>query len=500
MAETINELQGQRLYTSVRLTGLLVGLFLLIMPFVFPAPEGLSDAGWKVMGVTGLMAVWWVTGPVNITVTALVPLVAFPFLGVADFKAAAAPYSHPTVYLFFGGFLIARALQRWNLHKRIALLIASSVGTRPDMLILGFMIAVAFLSMWVSNTATAVMMLPVAASVISYISGPDGDANPANNRIGTAMMLGIAYAASIGGIGTLVGTPPNAFMAAFLSAEPYNYEISFVGWMALAVPLVIVMLPLCWFILTHIMFRECLSPELRKSGAEGRKAVREALKELGPMKTAEWRVGGVFLFVALAWMFRPLLSSLPGLEAINDSSIGVLGGLLMFLMPAGTLKDGLKVRLLSWEDAEKLPWGVLILFGGGLSMAALISQTGASDWIGSGLSSFETMPLLLMTLCITGTILLLTELTSNVTTTAALLPIIAALGTSAGIDPILLAVPAALAASCAFMLPVATPPNAVVFASGYITIPQMIKAGVLVNLVAIGVITLAAYFYLPVFF
>lgn len=497
MAQQFTELEGQRLYTSVRISGLVIGLLLLAMTFIMPAPSGLTPAGWKVVGVTLLMASWWMTGPVHVTVTALIPMIAFPLLGIMTIKEAAAPFANPLVFLFFGGFLIARALQRWDLHKRIALIIASSVGTRPDMLILGFMVAVAFLSMWVSNTATAVMMLPVAASVIGYISIND---KIGENQIGTAMMLGIAYAASIGGVGTLVGTPPNAFMAAFLRAEPYNLEISFSGWMMVAVPIVIVMLPLCWFVLTHIMFRDCIAPEHRQDGKKGREIVRQALKDLGPVKTAEWRVGTIFLLVAAAWIFRPILSDIPGLEKLNDTTIGILGGMLMFLMPAGTPKDGMNVRLLSWAEAEKLPWGVLLLFGGGLSMAAAISANGVSGWIGDGLAIFKNLPLPVLVLVIAGSILLLTELTSNTTTTAALLPIIAAMAAVAGQDVLGLAAPAALAASCAFMLPVATPPNAVVFASGYVTIPQMIRAGVVVNIIAILCITAASLWLLPIVF
>ena len=491
MDQKITELEGAKIYTPIRIAGLILGFACLVMPHVLPPPSGLSNAGWNVVGVALLMAIWWVTGPIHITATALIPLVAFPVLGIANIKDAASGFAHPLVFLFMGGFFIARALQRWNLHKRIALNIASRWGTRPDMLILGFMIAVAFLSMWVSNTATAVMMLPVAASVIAYI-GKGDDLHKEQDGVGTAMMLAIAYAASIGGIGTLIGTPPNAFMAAFLSSE-YEIDISFVGWMLLAVPIVMIMLPATWFVLTHILYPECK----KESDKNGRSIIQEALKDLGRPKMAEKRVGLIFFLAASLWMCRPLLNKVEIFANLNDTSIGIFCGLLLFLLPSGNSGAEKDQRLLSWQDAEKLPWGVLVLFGGGLSLAAAIGSTDVASWIGAGLSSMADIPLFMLIFVICTTILLLTELTSNVTTTAAFLPIVASIAVASGIPPLLLAAPAALAASCAFMLPVATPPNAVVFASGYISVSQMIKAGIFINLIAIIVITLASRFMLP---
>lgn len=490
----ITELDGAKIYTPIRIAGLIIGLVCLVMPHILPPPAGLSVAGWNVVGVALLMAIWWVTGPIHITATALIPLVAFPVLDIANIKDAASGFAHPLVFLFMGGFFIARALQRWNLHKRIALTIASHVGTRPDMLILGFMVAVAFLSMWVSNTATTVMMLPVAASVIAYI-GKGDDLQKDRDGVGTAMMLAIAYAASIGGIGTLIGTPPNAFMAAFLSSE-YNIDISFVGWMMLAMPIVFIMLPATWFVLTHILYPECT----QKSEKSGRSVIQDALKTLGAIQMAEKRVGIIFLLAASLWIFRPLLNEIAFLNQLNDTSIGIFCGLLLFLLPSGNPGAEKDQRLLSWQDAEKLPWGVLVLFGGGLSLAAAIGSTDVASWIGAGLSSMADIPLFLLIFVICTTILLLTELTSNVTTTAAFLPIVASIAVVSGIPPLLLAVPAALAASCAFMLPVATPPNAVVFASGYISVSQMIKAGIFINLIAIIIITLASRYLLPIVF
>jgi len=498
MARAISELEGAKIYTPIRLTGLVLGLLLFAIPHFVAPPAGLSPEGWKVVGAALLMAVWWVTGPVHVSATALIPLVAFPLMGILDMKAAAAGFAHPLVFLFLAGFLIAQALQRWKLHRRIALTIAASVGTRPDMLILGFMVAVAFLSMWVSNTATAVMMLPVAMSVIAYIG--TGAKDKEQDGVGTAMMIGIAYAASIGGIGTLVGTPPNAFMAAFLSKE-HGIEISFSNWMLFAVPIVVVFLPIVWFVLTRFLHPECVQVKDKKAGKKGHEVVVAELQKLGPMQNAEKRVGLVFLAVALLWIFRPLIKdNIEFLSFINDTSIGIFCGLLLFLLPSGNPGAEKDQRLLSWKEAEKLPWGVLILFGGGLSLAAAISSTDVASWIGGGLGMFTGLSLIVLIAIVAVTIILLTELTSNTATTAAFLPIVSSVAVSAGIAPLALAAPAALAASCAFMLPVATPPNAAVFGSGYINVGQMVRAGIFMNLIGLVLIVLASRYILPLIF
>ncbi len=492
------EAPDEPLYTPVKLAGLAGGALVLLVCLVTSPPEGLSAQGWAVLGVAGLMAIWWASEALPVPATALVPLAAFPLLDLRSFGAASAPYADPLVFLFLGGFLLARGLQRWTLHRRVALAIASNVGTRPDALVLGFMLATAFLSMWVSNTATAVMMVPIAASVIA-VTGIGAEGSATRRDFGIAMMLGIAYAASIGGAGTLIGTPPNAFLAGYMGRE-LGVEVSFASWALVAMPVVAVLLPLAWLLLTRVICPACQGAEAQASGARGRDLVREALAAMGPLRTAEGRMAMIFIVVALAWVTRPLLVQLPGLGALTDSGIGMIGGLLLFILPAGKGVGERGQALLSWEEAVKLPWGVLLLFGGGLSLAGAIGGTDLADWFGDGLRRFEEWPLLLFVLIVTALVVFLTELTSNTATTATFLPILAALAVATGYAPMTLAVPAALAASCAFMLPVATPPNAVVFSSGYVTIAQMVRAGIVMNIVAIAVITVAAYWLVPLVF
>ncbi len=489
---------GRPLYTPVKAVGLVTGLGMMIATWIVPEPEGLSPAGWCVVGVGLLMAIWWASEAIPISATALVPLIALPMLDIVPVREAAAAYANPLVFLFLGGFIIGRALQRWDLHRRIALTIAAAVGTRPDRLILGFMLATAFLSMWVSNTATAVMMVPIAASVIAVVQ-PGDPRSPQAIHFGAAMMLGVAYAASIGGAGTLIGTPPNAFLAAFM-LQTYDFEVTFASWALFAMPVVAVLLPVTWLVLTRVVYPES---RVRADGAvpgEGRGVIRDALASMGPLTTAEARVGIVFAAVAIAWIIRPWLAQIPGLGGLSDPVIGMLGALALFLLPAGKGEREAGRPLLTWEDAERLPWGVLVLFGGGLSLAGAIGATDLADWLGEGLRTFEALPLILFIAVVTLMIIMLTELTSNVATTAAFLPVVTALAVATGNAPLDLGAPAALAASCAFMLPVATPPNAVVFSSGHVTIQQMIRAGIVMNIIAASVIVLAGTLLVPLVF
>lgn len=467
-----------------RRAGLPLGPALFLLLLLLPAPAGMEPAAWRTAAVGVLMAVWWVSEALPIPATALLPLVAFPLLGVAPIGDAAAPYANPIIYLFLGGFLLAGAMQRSGLHRRIALTVVAAVGTGPRRLVLGFMLATAFLSMWVSNTATTVMMLPIGVSVIT-LTGTAASDDASAASFATALMLAIAYGASIGGLGTLIGTPPNAFMAGYMS-ETYDVQIGFAQWMLVGVPLVAVALPLAWLLLTRVLFR--LDPA-ELSG--GRAVVREALHALGRVAPAERRVAVVFVLTALAWIVRPLVAGLvPGL---SDAGIAIAAGLVLFLTPAGVRGE----RLLDWETAEELPWGVLVLFGGGLSLAAAISDTGLALWIGEALGGLGALPVWLLVLAVTTVIIFLTELTSNTATAAAFLPVLGPLAVSLGEGPLLFVVPAALAASCAFMMPVATPPNAIVFGSGRVTLPQMARAGVWLNLLFIALIMVVAYTLVP---
>lgn len=458
--------------------GLLLGPLVFVAMLLLPPPAGLAPEAWRVAATATLMALWWVTEAVPIPVTGLLPLALFPPLGVASMGEAAAPYADPLIFLFLGGFLVALGLERWNLHRRIALGVVGLVGVRPASLVGGFMLATAFLSMWVSNTATAVMMLPIGLSVIALLR-QDGEV-AAHDGFAPALLLGIAYGASIGGMATLIGTPPNALLAAFMR-RTYGVEIGFAQWMAIGLPLAALMLLGAWLILTRLAFA------LPRQAIAGSAAlIRGEIAGLGPLATPELRVGLVFAAAALLWVLRPALEGvLPA--GVNDTVIAVAAGVLLFVIPAGGTA-GRGVRLMDWATATRLPWGVLLLFGGGLSLAAAIGRSGLAAWIGAGFAGLGHWPLLLVVLLVTAGIVFLTELTSNTATAAAFLPLMASVAPALAADPFLLTIPVALGASCAFMLPVATPPNAIVFGSGRLTVAQMARAGFLLNLAAIAII------------
>jgi len=475
--------------------GLVLGGFLFLLMTMLPAPAGLAPAAWRTAAVGVLMAVWWVTEAIPIPATALLPLALFPLLGVADIRDAAAPFANPIIYLFLGGFLIARAMEATGLPRRIALRSIQVLGARPRSIVAGVMASCAFLSMWVSNTATALMMLPIGLSLIALVpegEDTDDDATGERRRFATALMLGIAYGCSIGGMGTLIGTPPNAFLAGFM-LESYGVRIGFAEWMLFGVPVVLVGLPLCYLLLTRVAF-----PIRMRELPGGRELVDREARALGPMSAAEWRVAVVFTLTALTWMTRPILVEHVGpLAGLSDAGIAMTAALALFLLPSGE-PDGR--RLLDWKLARDTPWGVLILFGGGLSLAAAVESTGLSAWFGAGVGGLSDWPIILLVLVVVIAVILLTELTSNTATAAAFLPVLGAIAVGLGRDPLLLAVPAALAASGAFMLPVATPPNAIVYGSGAVRIEEMVRAGVWLNALFVFLITAAAYVLLPVVF
>ena len=449
-----------------------LGLLLL------PAPGGLSPEGWSVVAVAALMIVWWMTEAIPVPATALAPIALLPILGAISTTQATSPYGDPIIFLFMGGFVLALAMERCNLHRRVALNIVARTGSQQDRIVGGFMVATAFISMWVSNTATAVMMLPVAVSVAGLMKGGEGSA-----RFSLSLMLAIAYAASIGGVATLIGTPPNALLAGALN-QSYGYDLGFARWMIIGVPVAAVMLLAAWILLTRITLRL-----ERGEIADARALFQKELHALGPWSQAEVRVALVFVVTASAWMFRTLLDDyVPGL---NDTSIAIAAALALFLIPSGVARGG---ALVDWDTAKRLPWDVLILFGGGLSLAAAVTRTGVDDWIGSLLGvAASPLPLIGIVVVVALTVLVLTEFTSNTATAAAFIPLLAALAVNLGENPLLLTVPAALAASMAFMLPVATPPNAIVFGSGFVTIPQMARQGFWLNVAAVAVISTLAY-------
>lgn len=449
----------------------------------------MDPLAWRAAAIGLWMAIWWATEAVPVPVTAFLPLVVFAPLGIATLRDAAAPYANPIIYLFLGGFLMALALERWNLHRRIALAILDKTGTDGRRLIGGFMFVCAMLSMWMTNTSTTMMLLPIVLSVITVVNDNVSDLSEKSRAdFQIAMLLGLAYSASIGGLATLVGTPPNALLIGFL-ADNYGIEISFARWMTVGIPVTLVMLPIAWFVLTRFMH-----PVNVPASEAVNRHLHELREELGPITTPEKRVAVVFVLVVLSWMLRRPLTEFAGLTGISDPGIVMTAGILLFVLPSG---DARQSQLMVWQDAARLPWGVLILFGGGLSLAAAVSNTGLALWLGESLAPLNAFGLAVLVVAAVALVIFLTELTSNLATTATLLPVMGAIAVQAGLPPLMLTVPITIAASCAFMLPVATPPNAIVFSTGQITIPQMVRAGLALNLIGIIVVTIIALYVAP---
>jgi len=467
-----------------RLIGLALGCGVFFILLMLPHPQGMSQEAWRVVAIGLLMAIWWVTEALPLSATAFVPICLFPFLGVATISEATTPYAHPVLFLLLGGFIIALAMERWGLHRRIALHILRMVGTRPVFLIAGFMGTTAVLSMWISNTATTAMMLPITLSVIATLREESCDDKELDGAFITALLLGIAYSANIGGIGTLIGTAPNALFAAFLS-QTYGVEIGFTQWMAAGVPLAGILLVLTWWILTSLAFQVSRTPI---TGVDT--LILRELRNLGTMNRGEKYTAAVFLTVVLLWVSRPMIDSKLPAVALTDTGIAMFGALMLFLLPVN-LRKGEFVLDASW--VKRLPWSVFILFGGGLSLAGAISGTGLAAAIGHEMAEIGVLPTFFVIAGIVTVLIFLTELTSNTATTATFLPVVAGLAIGIGENPILLALPATVAASCAFMMPVATPPNAIVFGSGMLTVPEMARTGLILNLVSILVLTVFAY-------
>lgn len=459
----------------------IIGAMLLAAVLVIPAPAGMPPQAWRVAGVALLMAIWWITQALPIPATALAPLVLFPLLGIATIGDTAAPYADPVIFLFLGGFVIGIGIQRCGLHKRIGLRAITLIGAAPSRLGGGFLLSTALLSMWISNSATAMVMLPVAVSVLALINQHAATDEESRRNLGVVLMLAVAYGASIGGLGTLIGTPPNALLAAYMARE-HGVTIGFAQWMVLGLPLVGIMLLGTWAILVW------LYPVGGNVGSNAKLVVHAELEKLGPMTTVEIRVASVFAITALAWVMRPLYSTRA--PAIDDTMIAVGGALALFVLPSGMPRGG---RLLAWDDLASLPWGVLILFGGGLSLADAINVSGLAAWLGAAMGALAGWPVLLIVAVVTIVMIFLTELTSNTASAATFLPIGGAIAVGIGLDPLALTVPLALAASCAFMLPVATPPNAIVFSTGSVSVAQMARAGLWLNLFGSAAIVALSY-------
>lgn len=465
--------------TPLNKLGLFAGIIFAVIIILLPQPDGMSISALRTAAVAVLMSVFWLTEALPLYVTALLPIVLFPLLNVSSVSETTAPFGHPLVFLFMGGFIIAQGIQKWGLHKRIALKIIRVIGVSPNRIILGFMIGSAFLSMWISNTATALMMLPIGLSVIHLIKSSNSFESDEQRKFSVALLLSIAYSCSIGGVATLIGTPPNALMAAFM-LDTYNVEISFSEWMLFGIPFSLISLPIAYVLLTKMIFKFNVDSEIDIV------TIEDEIKLIGKISYEERVIQLVFLLTALLWVFRPLVEYLAA--GISDSSIAVFGAVLLFIIPS---RDG--TSIIEWKDAKKISWGILILFGGGLSLAQGIKKSGLAEWIAANILNMGEIPILLLIIILTTAIIFLTEITSNTATAAAFLPIIASIATIMGINSLHLVIPSTVAASCAFMLPVATPPNAIIFSSSEISIKNMAQAGIFMNLIFIAIIVFLSF-------
>ena len=467
--------------------GLILGPLVYLLIKLFYNPNELSEEGLAILASTLWVAIWWVTEAVPIYVTALIPIILFPLSGGLELKQTTSAYGHKFVFLFVGGFILAIAIEKWRLHKRIALNIINIVGTKKSNIILGFMIATAFLSMWISNTATAVMIMPVGLAIISQLKDNPNTLENENTIFGKTLMLAIAYSASIGGMATLIGTPPNLVLAGVIKTS-YDIEINFLQWMSFGLPISLLLLFICWKYLTSIAYK--FKDENFKSGLE---EINDQIKNLGKFSYEEKSVLIVFIATALAWITQSFIIK-KFIPEIDDTIIAIIAAVVLFILPD---KSG-DNKLLSWSDAVKLPWGILLLFGGGMALAKGFDSSGLAVWIGNQMNFFSNIPLIILLLVLIAMVNFLTEITSNLATTAMLLPVLVALANTIDINAYYLLVGATVAASCAFMLPVATPPNAVVFGSKILNIDDMIKKGFWMNIISILILTAAVYWILPI--
>ncbi|MEN1967278.1 DASS family sodium-coupled anion symporter [Lentibacillus sp. N15] len=483
---------NQRSYKPAQWIGLFAGPILFILTLLFFSPEGLSKPGLAVLASTIWIAIWWMTEAIPIPATSLLPIILFPLTNGLDLGATTSSYGSDTIFLFMGGFMVALAMEKWNLHKRIALAIISVIGTNMNLIVLGFMVATGFLSMWISNTATAMMMVPIGLAITYQVAdalkdNPSIDTSEGNFGFGKALMLGIAYSASLGGIATLIGTPPNAALHGVLK-KMYDIDLSFATWMLFGVPVAWIFILFTWIYLVKIAF-----PQKVKALPGGKRIIQSEKDKLGGASYEEKAVFVVFIITALAWITRSFV--LVKINAnIDDAIIAMTAAIVLFIIPSKNKKGDF---LLDWNTAVKLPWGILLLFGGGLAIAAGFTESGLSEWIGKQLAGLEGMNIIVVLLIVAGLVIFLTEITSNTATANMMYPIMAALAVALGIHPYAVMIAAGVASSCAFMLPVATPPNAVVFGSGYLRIPDMAKAGFALNIFGIILVTAAVYILIP---
>jgi sodium-dependent dicarboxylate transporter 2/3/5 len=461
------------------------------------APDSLARPAQHVLGLAVWMAIWWVSEPVPLAATSLLPAGLLPALGIVGAREAVAPYANELVFLYLGGFFLAAALERWNAHARIAYGLISAIGFSSRRIVLGVMVATAFISMWISNTATAAMMYPIVIAMLPLFSGDDRDAHHTR----TALLLGLAYAASIGGMGTLLGTPPNLIFAG-AARELAGQEVSFLAFLGFGLPLVVLLLPLCWAMLVFVLF-----PSRATLGAAASDVLLARRKGLGPLRGGELATLTVFVLTAIAWLVRERKEigtlSIPGIvdiaPRVTDTTIGVLGALALFIVPSRD-RNGTLRPLLTWEEARTIPWDVLLLFGGGLSLAAAMESSGLARWLGEHLTVLGGLPTLALYLGLAVFVLLLSELASNTAVATMMMPIIATLAGAVGQPPLLLMLIAALAASTGFALPVATPPNTIVFGSGQVRVRDMARAGIILDLIAVVLVVVVVAAVYPLMF
>lgn len=474
-------------FKGARIFGLLAGPLLFFI-IVFISPQvWISPEAWKVVGIALWMITWWITEAVPIPVTALLPIVMFQAVGVFSSNEVTAPYANPIIFLFMAGFILGLGMERHNLHKRIALNIIRFTGTRPNGIILGFMLTTAFLSMWISNTATTVMMLPIALSITSLLNVDESN-DRGIKRFALVLMLGIAYAANIGGTATIIGTPPNVAWVGFMS-EMMDYEVGFATYLKVGLPTCFIMLVITYLLLTRVMY-----PSRVKNLSESSKVIHDQLKALGPITKAEKLVTLIFVITALAWIFRTNLNNWLNTDLLNDTLIGMVGAILMFAVPLNLKKSEF---LLDWEYTKKLPWGILLLFGGGLTLAKAMETTEIVQIVGESIANWGNLNRLVLVLGLSAFMLFMTEIMSNVALAVIFVPVVLGISVSLNLNPMYLSLPVTLASSYAFMMPISTPPNAIVFSSGMINMKDMIKAGFVLNLVAIIVLAILSETLIP---
>ncbi len=487
---------------NVKLTALVAGPLAAAfaywwLPDAYTDVEGVrrafSSQSKAVIAVLLWMAIWWFLEAVHVAATGLLPLVLFPLFSILEMQPTANAYASSVIFLLLGGFIIGLSMQRWGLDKRVALMILARVGDRPGRLVLGFMLISGVLSAFISNTATTAMLLPIAINVVALLDH-EHEEGADTRKFALCVMLGVAYAASLGGITTIIGTAPNAFASAFLD-DTLGRAIGFADWSFIALPVTVVMLPLTWLLLTRVIYRLPATPIARS-----REMLEQELRELPRIERGGWITLSVFALTVVLWMTRPLLQDLEitlasgavrPLAGLSDAGIAMLAAVLLFVLPAGRRR-----MTMDWETARRLPWEIVLLFGGGVALARGIKASGVDSILGAQASALAGLPEFVIIASVVALVVFLTEFTSNTATTTALVPIFAALAAALGLDPVPVTLATAMAASCAFMMPVATPPNAIVFGSGYIRIHEMIRAGFALNLVVIPIIALIVYFWI----